>query len=363
MKIEYKTKSTSSVSAIVDDIELNLTVSTRRIIRPTIIHNTADHNASIKIDILHQRAIQKGEFEDISAEKLTQYKAKEIGKLSLDSEQTKMLFTHLCNLYAIFDENGVPLGDKTFNFDEDRKNIQIGSKRASVIKELIQQGHSNEVWNELVENSPDLATKLSIAHIYHTRMTALQTFEAMLLCEHSENDWQNFFEDNTWIFGYGLDYKILKNVTEQPTYGGATYKGDGTNKGDFLAATQGYLGFTVLVEIKKSNTQLLSRKKYRNDVLLPSEDLIGGVSQLRINARTWEHEGSQSPKNRDLLEGNSIFTVQPRKILIIGNTEQLRDREMRENFELFRKGQNEVEILTFDEVYQRAKYIIDHSSE
>ena len=363
MSIEYKLESTSSTSATVEDIELKRTSSTRRIIRPTIIENSNEPSACIKIDILHQRALAKGTFEDIHAEKFTEYKVKEIGKLSLDSEQTKLLFTHLHNLYAIYDANGVPRGERVFSFDEDNKIIQTSTQRAFIIKELIQQGYSNEVWDKLVENYPDLATKLSFAYIYQMRVTTLEIFATMLQCDHSEQDWQDFFEANTWIFGYGLNYKILKTIKDQPAYGGQTYKGDGTNKGDFLKATQGYLKFTVLVEIKKPNTRLLEGKKYRNDVILPSEDLIGGVSQLRINARTWDQEGSQLSKNRDLLEGNSIYTIQPRKILIIGNTEQLTERSMRENFELFRMGQNGVEILTFDEVYERAKYILGDTNE
>lgn len=171
------------------------------------------------------------------------------------------------------------------------------------------------------------------------------------------------FENNNWIFGYGLNYRILKTVTDQPHYGGVVIEGVGANKGDFLSATQGTLKFTVLVEIKRANTKLLESKEYRNDVVLPSEDLIGGVSQLRVNGRTWEQQGSQVPKNRDLLEEASIYTIQPRKILVIGNTNELNNRLKRENFELFRRGQSDVEIITFDELLYRAQYIAEHTEE
>ena len=42
----------------------------------------------------------------------------------------------------------------------------------------------------------------------------------------TENDWQDFFEENTWIFGYGLRYQILRVIQAQPNYGGATVSGD-----------------------------------------------------------------------------------------------------------------------------------------
>ncbi|TAL63082.1 MAG: DUF4263 domain-containing protein [Legionella sp.] len=360
--IIYSYNSTSSSSAVIEDIEFSRTSSTRRLIRPTIIENKEQPDASVKIEIIHQRA-EKGIFEDISTEKLSQYKAKEIGKLILNSEETRSLFNHLCNLYLLHKENGVPIGSRNFEFDDDSKLMRIDSERAAIIETLIQQGYSKEVWEKLVENSPDLATKLSLARIYQTRITALEQFETMLLCNHSEQDWQTFFEKNNWIFGYGLNYKILKTVTEQPHYGGVAIEGVGANKGDFLSATQGYLKFTVLVEIKRSDTKLLELKEYRNDVVLPSEDLIGGVSQLRMNGRTWEQQGAQSPKNRDLLEENSTYTIQPRKILVIGNTNELNNRVKRENFELFRRGQSDIEILTFDELLHRAQFITDHTQE
>ncbi|HAT2122328.1 TPA: DUF4263 domain-containing protein [Legionella pneumophila] len=358
--ITYSYKSTSSSSAEIEDIEFSRTSTTRRIIRPMIVENNERPDASIKIEIIHQKA-EKGLFEDIPTEKLSKYKAKDIGKLVLSSEETLSLFNHLCNLYLIHKENGIPSGYHEFEVDENSRLMSIDSKRAAIIETLIQQGYSEEVWEKLVENSPDLATKLSIARLYQTRMTALEQFRTMLSCDHSEQDWQSFFENNNWIFGYGLNYKILKAITGQPHYGGVVIDGSRTNKGDFLSATQGYLKFTVLVEIKRSDTKLLASKRYRNDVVLPSEDLIGGVSQLRVNGRTWEQQGSQLPKNRDLLEDDSIYTIQPRKILVIGNTNELNDRLKRENFELFRRGQSDIEILTFDELLNRAQFITEHT--
>jgi len=102
----------------------------------------------------------------------------------------------------------------------------------------------------------------------------------------------------------------------------------------------------------------MDKNEYRNDVFVPSKELIGGVSQLRVNAETWVTEGSKSIKNRDELEDASIFTVQPRTILVIGSTSELKSRSMRQSFELFRRGQRDIEILTFDEVYERARFIV-----
>ncbi|MCK1890433.1 hypothetical protein MXE01_15210 [Legionella pneumophila] len=92
--ITYSYKSTSSSSAEIEDIEFSRTSTTRRIIRPMIVENNERPDASIKIEIIHQKA-EKGLFEDIPTEKLSKYKAKDIGKLVLSSEETLSLFNHL----------------------------------------------------------------------------------------------------------------------------------------------------------------------------------------------------------------------------------------------------------------------------
>ena len=63
----------------------------------------------------------------------------------------------------------------------------------------------------------------------------MEEISSLILGEtQEENWWQDFFERNTWIFGYGLKYQILKSVQSQPQYGGRNVTGKGTEKGDFL---------------------------------------------------------------------------------------------------------------------------------
>lgn len=362
MSEKYRTQSTSSQSLKVEDRVLSETSNSRKILRPLIVENPNDSDAGVKISILYQKAVTKNTFEDISAVPLNTLKASEIGKLNLDTAETKKLYTELQNLFAIHKEKGVPRGEREIVVGFNDEIIKTDPQRAELIKRLVEKGHSKEVWQQLVESDPDLATKLSLARMQQYRQFALNEFEAALEVEDkSESYWQTFFQRNTWIFGYGLNYQILKSVANQPVYGGQSVNGDGANKGDFLKATQGIVNFTVLVEIKKSSTPLLDAKPYRNDTYSPHSEVIGGISQLRSNAHRWEIEGAQLRKNSDLLEGNNIFTVRPKMLLLVGHCKQLTDRARRESFQLLRTGQLDVEILTFDEVYARAKFIVEHN--
>jgi len=182
-----------------------------------------------------------------------------------------------------------------------------------------------------------------------------------------EGWWQKFLNDNKWIFGYGLNYQILNIEQAQPSYGGTRADGRGGQRGDYLSATQGALSFTRLVEIKTPATALIQGKsEIRNGAWSLGKDLLDGLAQLQANCDTWEKDGSRTDDNRDRFDNAGIHTVEPKGILVVGSLGQIKDpRSKYQTFERFREGLHGVEILTFDELYERAKFIVgqDESAE
>jgi len=66
--------------------------------------------------------------------------------------------------------------------------------------------------------------------------------------------------------------------------------------------------------------------------------------------------------------GEQIFTYQPRSFLIVGSLDEfVADGGIRKDcyrsFELFRRNVMRPEIVTFDELYERAKFIVDVAAE
>lgn len=177
-----------------------------------------------------------------------------------------------------------------------------------------------------------------------------------------ENWWQDFFEQNKWIFGYGLNYEILRQQQSQPNYGGIRVDGKGGQRGDNLMTTTGDLNFTVLVEIKTPATPLLHGKsEIRNGAWSLSKNLTDALAQIQANIQTWEKYGSEQPDNRDKFEKLSVFTVKPKGIIVIGLLKQLSDsRSKHETFQRFRKSIHGIEIITFDELFERAKFIVEN---
>ncbi len=186
--------------------------------------------------------------------------------------------------------------------------------------------------------------------------------------------WQSFFEENTWIFGYGLTLlaceKYGEDKLEQVTSGWNAFTGGG-KRSDALMRTKGFVQTLLFAEIKKHDTPLLMMQQYRKpDVYQVSRELSGAVSQVQKTAykalsRLGALHASRTPEGKFEFE---ISTIRPRQIVIIGNLAQLADGqninvEKMTTFELYRRDHQEVEILTFDELYERSRYIVEHHEE
>ena len=362
MADQYTTTSTSKHTATVSDRVLSESTTTRKVLRSELVDNEKNPDATVRITIVHQRKKKGDEWEDLPSDSLAKLKAGEQAKMSLDTQETLRLYEELQAVSKIYEEKGILWGRKQVVVGFDAEVLKVPPQRRNVIQALLDQNHSEEVWRQLVDTHPDLATKLTLARLQQKRAAALEAFEQSLRKNLGEGYWQRFFEKNTWIFGYGLKYQFLHTVQPQPHYGGTAVTGRGGEKGDYLTASSGDMRFTVLVEIKKPETDLLCSQEYRNGVYAPSDELVGAVSQLQVNCRKWEIEGSGLEQNIEALRDENIFTVSPKGILVIGCTDQLDDNNRRNSFELFRRNTVNPEILTFDELHQRARYIVEHTS-
>lgn len=181
--------------------------------------------------------------------------------------------------------------------------------------------------------------------------------------------WQHFFRNNEWIFGYGLDYRFLGILQNKAHIANGDVAGrDGAISDSLLGCSK----FTVLVEIKKPNTQLFTQlfenSKNRANSWKLSDDLIDSLSQILEQKASWQIKAEVNANNNFNDEGKLIQqkTLDPKSILIIGSdsqfegTEKIKQIKLR-TFELFRRDSRNIEILTYDELYERAKFIVSHS--
>jgi hypothetical protein len=366
----YKTISTSLYSAkLAEPIVIEEKTTTRKVLIVDLNDKKKNVGETVGVTIVHQRKKGNDEWEDVESINLNSLKGGEGVKLNLDSKNTRKIYDELTKLYALVDKEGVQYGVQEFSVAKADEIINVPKDRKTLIERLLAENYGEEVWSELISSNPDLATKLSLARVQTNRSIALNTFRENLdLNNDDESFWQDFFSKNDWIFGYGLNYQFLHLLNDQPDYGGRAFTGKGSQKGDYLMQTVGDSQFTVLIEIKTPATKLLSYiksdprrvKNLRNDVWLLSSDLLGAISQIQVNCRTWSID-SQRSENIRLLEKKNIFTVEPKAILIIGNTKELvRDESIVNCFESYRRNTNNPEIITFDELFKRAEFIVNN---
>lgn len=186
--------------------------------------------------------------------------------------------------------------------------------------------------------------------------------EANGLKKHSEEKvWQYFFEKNEWIFGYGLDYRFQQILQRETHLSDAELDGSNTVINDFLLGDK---FFTTFIELKKPSTPLFANKGNRSNSWKLSNDLIESVSQIL------EHKASGLIR----LDSPQYINGEPLKqkaydskvILIIGDWKELEkstntlEKDIKKKtLELFRRDSRNVEILTFDELFERAKFIVE----
>lgn len=184
----------------------------------------------------------------------------------------------------------------------------------------------------------------------------------------AESDWQKFFEKNTWIFGYGLSYIFQTSLDDKKME--QVVKGYDFNNGgkrvDGLLKTAGIINSLCFVEIKTHKTILLSNNPYRKGCWAVSAELSGAVAQIQntVSLATKNiYDKIQIKDDKGNLTGEEIFNFHPKSFLIVGKLDEFTNEygvnsDKYRSFELFRKNVFSPEIITFDELYERAKFIV-----
>lgn len=196
------------------------------------------------------------------------------------------------------------------------------------------------------------------------RRQALEEFETQLReGKWAETGWQDFFAKQSWVFGYGLDYRIMRPFDREMVVG--TAGADNRNKPtvDFLMT---FTDYTVLVEIKRPNTHIFQlQKSGRAGTWRFSADFMDAVSQVLEQKAEWLSAAQSGDHfNKSGTRRLEARTRDTRTILVISNkaefdqADNLRDATIkRDTFELFRRDTRNLEIITFDELFDRAKFI------
>ena len=247
--------------------------------------------------------------------------------------------------------------------DATKAKLSLGNIQIETLKTLIASSRGPHLLRQLSE-TPELHDDV---YAVASKREALREFEDKLRIEYlSEPEWQKFFERNTWIFGHGLNYLFMDKVAKklEATTTGATHDRPGKRNDGFMR-TRAEVSQYVLIEIKCAHTLLLQKDQYRSGCWAASSEMSAAVTQ--IQKTVFDFTRNRFRDRRKDEQGNDavgdIYAVDPRSYLVIGNLGQLLGNDDKiACFELYRRNIRAPEILTFDELYQRAKCIVENVS-
>ncbi|UAN63383.1 Shedu immune nuclease family protein [Serratia sp. JSRIV006] len=260
--------------------------------------------------------------------------------------------------------------------DEELKKIVLTNNQAEEILVVNEQAISEALKTYI--------TKKDIVSIAY-RKKQLEVFKRLIEDESyfeyvkkekscsAEAVWQKFFEKNTWIFGYGLSYIYLSNLDdkklEQVVQGFQI--GQHGKRVDGLLKTKGVISNLCFVEIKTHKTELLSKTPYRSGCWSPSAEMTGAISQIQ-GTTSYALESIRGKLNLTDSYGNpmkeELYNYNPKAFLVVGDLEQFVtelgvNQDKLRSFENYRKNLISPEIITFDELYERARFIVATSEE
>jgi len=254
-------------------------------------------------------------------------------EITFDEEEFDSLITFLQENYEPFKQGFkafIPV-DRPFtpeNAEQIKKLFAVPDK-ASLI--------------EFISNQEIIPEDLSIALENVRRTKAINEYEQMLGEDLVENNWQKWFEENTWVLGS----EFVRVLDERHI--------DVQNISDFLM--QAYDGFVDIVEIKRPEGGLRFWSPIRDHGnLVPASDLTKAITQAARYIFEVEREAN-SVKFLDRVGG--VRTVKPRGILIFGRSSNWGNDE-NEAYRILNSSYHNLTIMTYDHVLERAKRMVGY---
>lgn len=364
----YEMRSTSRSSAGCNPIVLRESDQVRLVFLPTLVDNPVNPKASVDGQFVYQRKQRGSRWQNVTTIPLSTLRAGEGFKLSLHAQELRTLLEGLVPLYQFYKQQGIPRGQKTF--------VEL----SPALTKFVTLGHK-DLTTLLDTNSEDATTMLlrlvdwlatsserrgAVEKLVSMAPQQLPTFTALIglatvksaldywkqnRTNDSEEFWQRTLAERAYVLSQVFAYPVIV-IGTKAYIGGKQLSNRGGKEVDFLVSMESTEA-VILIEIKTPRTPLLA-PQYRDGVFPLSREVSGAVAQgLRYRQyfmRQFDSITAELPRRVTLGE--------PRCLIIAGNSAELADRSMRENFELQRERMHGVTIITFDELFLRLERFV-----
>jgi hypothetical protein len=368
-----KITQTSPDSAVVEPIVLRPGDLTRMVFKPQIVNNKQDENKPVKGHVVWQKRGKSDvgeEWVDETHTKLSYMTAGSGIKLELSTDELYLLTQAVRGLYGVYWKHDKRLPKTGEEFDlaeyaQVARTLDTLDSAAQLIESAGQDGFvslmkliaNKQNARQVIENLgkldlADLAEINSLAGIGVLKQ-ALATWEANK-GNSSESFWQETLTTYSFVFSQVFSSPVV--VFGSRVYvGGKSVEGVGGKEPDFLLKNE-VTSHLLIVEIKTPATELLSKNPYRSpNVFAATRELAGSVTQVARYKDTFLH--NYGNLRNETVEPFRL--VDPKCLVVIGNTAQLDSEGQRESFEHFRRALRGTEIITFDELFRKIEVLLN----
>jgi hypothetical protein len=364
---DLKVRSTSSSSAVVSDIVLRETTTTRLVFRAMLVDNPHNSDASVKGTFVYQRKGPKGNWANVPIEPLTSLKKGEGYHLDLKSRELLDLYSHVTALYRLHAREGIPMGEAEYvrargailslselSSEQLRTFLDANSAAgADLIRRLLTWASESDDVGQLVVLLESVGHRalgnISAAVSMAAIREALGIWETG---EHQDDEefWQVFLTERSFLLEQIFSWPCTV-VAEKAYVGGKNVENRGANIADFLVKNP-LTDSAALVEIKKPSALLVGRA-YREGIPNIAGDLTGAVIQIL------SYKASLNESYLTLGRSAASYEVfDPPCVVISGRADSLSSPEHRRSFELFRRQLKGVDVITFDELFGRLQLLV-----
>ena len=274
-------------------------------------------------------------------------------KISLDRESFENLKSEIYGFEELTKNSDLLKGkltytlteENTMDFLEDFAKLENSKLILSKLKEL----SSDEIMN--IESLLNLTRLKKIIKIWDKNKE-----------NSSESFWQELFSEHSWIFSQLFYFSSI--ICNNMTYvGGTGFKNNGGKLTDFIY--QNNLTKNMCIIEIKTPTSKLSGKIYRglnskNKVFSVSDDFSGAINQLLDYKQKIFLNFINLKYNS---ENQDIELFNPKCLLIVGKISDFKDPSETKSFELFRSNLKDIEVITYDELFDKLKNIISNFGE
>jgi hypothetical protein len=176
--------------------------------------------------------------------------------------------------------------------------------------------------------------------------------------------WHHFLKTNDWIIGLNVEIKFIRDLLSEQKVGNENSKGQGSPKVDLLGLSY----FTTLIELKTSKTRIFKEAKTsnsRSNTWDFSNEFIEAYSQILAQKTEISPDKNIIDESRNIIDTKINRILDPKAVLIIGNRNEEFPHKRNsaldiksDCFERFRRDSRNMEIITYDELFERAFHIV-----